>query len=182
MRFIMRAPIPDWMLRVEPVDRDRPDASFDGVSAALEARAARLGERRLLLLRGGLLLRLRLSCRGRILPAALATRRNCTCRCAGARIPADDLAYDGTARGTTNPGARRGAGRRRRRRCGRLLRRRLGRVESGLLDRPGVARRFIAFLLLRRLSFGRIDKLLGACLSGKRQSRYQRKCKSQVHR
>jgi hypothetical protein len=176
MLFIMRAPIPDWILRIEADVCDRPNASFDGVSAPLEARAARLGECRLLLLRGGLLLRLRLPCGGRVLPAALAARCDRTCRCAGTGIPADDLAYDGTARGTTNPGARCGAGRRRRRRCGRLLRRRLGRVESGLLDRPGVARRFIAFLLLRRLSLGRIDKLLGACLSGKRQSGYERKC------
>jgi hypothetical protein len=119
------------------------------VSAALETRGTSLAEGCLLLLRSRLLLLLSLLRRSRVLPTALRACGHRTGRCARTRVAADDLAHDRATCRPTNASARRCAGRSRRR-CRRLLFwRRFRRVESGLLNCPRIAGRFIAFLLLR---------------------------------
>src|SRR5512134_1114525 len=134
--------------------------SPDRVAATLEACGSGFGKCALLLLCRRLLLLLRLPGGGGILSAALAARRNRTRRCARSRVPAGDFADHCAASGATNAGTRSRAGRCRRRCCRLLLGWGLRWIEPRLLDRPRMAGRLVALLLLGRLTLRRIHILL----------------------
>lgn len=125
---------------------------LDGITAPFEARRTRPLVRcrtRLLLLRGGLLLR-------SVLAPALAARGHRTRRRASTGVVTDDFADDRTARCAARAGTRRSAGRRN----GRLRSRRwrIGGIVLALLHGPSVALAFVLLLLLLRLALGRVDE------------------------
>jgi len=142
------------------------DELLDSVPAALKACGTSLSKCRLLLLSRRLMLLLGLLPGSRVLPLALSACGYCTHRGTRARVPADDLAYNSTAYGTSCPGTRGCPGCSRRWRCRLLLRWWLGRIKTALLDRPGMAGRLITLLLLRRLPLCRINVLLCASFAG----------------
>jgi len=154
---------------------------FDCISSAFETCGARPAECGLLLLRGRLLLLLGLLAGCCILAAALPARGSRTDRGTGAGIPADDLAHYRAARGATQAGAGGRAGCSCRLFRGGLRRRRLRRIEARLLDRPRMAGRLVALLLLWRLPLRRINILLGDRRRYRRSSQCKHPKNSAVH-
>lgn len=157
------------------------DSLFDAVAASFETGGTRLRESGLLLLRGGLLLLLPLLCGCGILPAALSAGRSSPDRGAGTGISAERAAHDRTTCGTTHSCARRRSRCCRRGRGRGLWRWRFRGVETTLLNRPGVAGRFIALLLLRRLPLGGVYVLLGASFSDQEDRQCQQVKDTLIH-